>query len=63
MKPKKLLRSKTAWVSILTIAAGVVTYLSGAPIISENPAIVSGLVVALGLINLGLRFLTTAPIE
>lgn len=60
---KSVLKSKTMWANMLVLAAGVATYLQGHELIAENPAIVSGITVAIAVINMGLRFVTVEPIK
>lgn len=63
MEPKSVLSSKTVWVSILTLAAGVATYLGGQDLVAQYPAVVSILAVVSGAIGVVLRFLTNQPIK
>lgn len=55
---KNFLKSRTIWVNVLTVAAGVLTYFQDHSLIAENPDIVAVLGGVLALVNVGLRFLT-----
>ena len=63
MEPKSVLKSRTVWVNILTLAVGVATYLQGQELIVQYPAVVSILAVVAGGIGVALRFLTSKPIK
>lgn len=63
-KPMKSpLKSKTIWVNVLTIVAGIATYLGGSEIIAQYPVAVSLIAVVIGGLNVALRFLTSKPIK
>lgn len=59
---KGLLRSKTAWVSLITTVVGFGTWLSGSEIIADRPEVVAAVVTGLGVLNMILRILTKKPI-
>jgi len=59
---KSPLKSKTVWVNLLMLAAGVATYIAGAEPMAAYPAVVPIFVAVAGAVNLVLRFLTTEPI-
>ena len=56
METKKWWQSKTLWMGVLVILGGVVEYIAGLP------TGVSATTVAVGIINIIFRFLTTQPI-
>lgn len=56
-------KSKTIILNVLTVVAGVVGYLAGHDIIAQNPEAVAGLVSALGVLNVILRFLTNTSVS
>lgn len=60
LEPKSWLASKTLWLNGLTLAAVVLTALSGSPIIP--PTALPYVVGALAAVNFALRFLTDAPL-
>lgn len=53
--------SKTVIFNILTVAAGIGTYLLDNELIKQNPEIVAGLGLAVGVVNLILRYYTKSP--
>lgn len=60
MKP--VLKSKTVWVNMITVAVGICGYLAGNEVIIQYPHAVASLVVAQGLLNIALRFVTSMPV-
>ena len=60
---KHPLRSKTCWLNGLTFLAAAVALLAGSDLVAEHPRIVSALVLAGALLNLGLRFVTDQAID
>ncbi len=59
---KKLMKSKTIVVNGLTVVVGVLGYLQGHEVIAAYPGVVAGLVAAIGVLNVALRFVTTIPV-
>lgn len=59
----KLLKSKTVIVNSLTVVVGVLGYLAGHEVIAQYPEVVAGLISAVGVVNLALRFLGASPSE
>lgn len=55
---KNFLFSRTVWVNGLTVAAGLLTFFQNHELIVSNPDVVAILGIALGVVNVGLRFLT-----
>jgi len=55
--------SKTFWVNMLVLGAGVVGYVAGHDIIAEYPAIMAAMVAVQGAVNVALRFVTWQPIK
>jgi len=53
----KFLTSKTVWVSVLTVIGGVIEFLAGLPVAA------SGATVALGVLNVVIRYFTTDAIK
>lgn len=60
---KSCLKSKTMWANAATVAVGVCGYLAGNEIIMDYPHAVAGLIVAQGLLNIALRFVTKVPVK
>jgi hypothetical protein len=60
---KSALKSKTVWVSLLTLAAGIITLISGNDLIAEYPQVVSVLAMVSGGIGVVLRVLTNTAIK
>ena len=60
---KSPLKSKTIWVNLLVLAAGVATYIAGAEPMADYPTVVPVFVAIAGAVNLVLRFMTTEPIK
>ena len=59
---KSILKSKTIWVNLMTIVAGVLVYTQDHNLFVENPDTVAALAAVLGLVNVGLRFLTKTEV-
>ena len=59
---KGLLRSKTAWVNILTAIVSVGTYLTDSDLLANNPEIVAIAGTVIGVVNVILRLVTKEPI-
>jgi hypothetical protein len=62
METKSVLASKTVWLNILVVAAGVVGYVAGHEVIADNTALVGILVAVQGGLNIVLRLFTSKPI-
>ncbi len=60
---KKVWYSKSNLFGALQVAAGVAGVLVGSDFIQQWPGVVSGAIAVSGAITIGLRFLTTMPIE
>lgn len=63
METKTVFQSRTMWVNLATLAVGVLGYLVGQDMISDNASLMAILVAIQGAVNIGLRFITTKPIE
>jgi hypothetical protein len=50
------------WVNLATLAVGVIGYLVGQDMIADNASLVAILVAVQGVVNIGLRFVTTKAI-
>lgn len=62
MPAKSIFQSRTAWVNGITTAIAVVGAVQGQQWISDNPTVVAGLIAAIGVLNVALRFVTTVPV-
>ena len=60
---KKLWASKTVWVNMLTLVAGVAAYVAGSEVVADNATLVAALVAVQGAVNIVLRLITTQPIK
>lgn len=60
---KKWWKSKTVWVNLVTVMAGVVGYVAGHDVIQDNASLVAMMVVMQGGLNVVLRFVTGTPIK
>ena len=63
MDPKPVLKSKTVWLNLLVIGAGVASYIAGHELVADNTALVSILGVVVGVMNVALRFVTDKPVK
>lgn len=60
---KSLFASKTVWVNVIVLAAGIVSAIAGSELIAEYPQLVAGFVAAQSALNVVLRLITTKPIR
>jgi len=60
---KKWYLSKTLWVNLLTLLAGLLGYLLGQDLVQEYPALVSVFVAIQGFVNIILRLVTSKAIQ
>ena len=60
---KPVMSSKTVWVGLLTLAAGIVSLIAGSDLITQYPQVVSILTMAVGAIGVVLRVLTNTAIK
>jgi hypothetical protein len=60
---KSILKSRTFWVNALTMGVATAGFISGHEIIAQYPEVVAGIGVAIGLMNIVLRLITTEPIK
>jgi len=63
MPIKSPLKSKTMWVNMLIIGAGVLSFVAGHDLVVDNATVVSILTIAVGVVNVALRFVTNAPVK
>lgn len=59
---KKWYASRMVWVNMLTVAVGIIAYLSGNEIIQNNPSVIAGLIAIQGVVNVVLRLITKKSI-
>ena len=59
---KKWYQSKTLWVNILTLSAGMLGYFAGHNLIQDHASVMALLVAIQGGVNVALRFVTVKPI-
>lgn len=59
---KSPLKSRTVWVNLLTIVAGVAAYIAGAEAMADYQVLIPVFIAIQGGVNLVLRFLTSEPI-
>lgn len=60
---KKWWKSKTVWVNVVALLAGVMGYVAGQELIQDNTQLIAGLVAMQGGLNVVLRFISGTPIE
>jgi len=56
-------QSRTLWLAVLTFVAGLVGFLQADEFVAEYPQVVAGLGIALAVVQVALRFLTSRPIK
>lgn len=59
---KSPLKSKTIWINIVGLAAGIVAYAAGSEYMADYTTLLPILVAVQGGLNIVLRFLTSKPI-
>lgn len=62
-KSKKVWYSKTSIFGALQLAAGTLTLFAGSDLIQEYPQAVAAIAAASGVITIGLRLITSIPVE
>jgi len=60
---KSIFASKTVWVNVVVLTAGIVTCIAGSDLIADYPQIVAGFVAAQSALNVVLRLITSKPIK
>lgn len=60
---KSVLKSKTVWLNILILAAGIVGFVAGHEVIADYPQVVAILAAVQGGLNIILRLFTTQPVK
>lgn len=60
---KSIFASKTFWVNLVTTAVAMLTLLSGQEWISDYPKVTAAIGVALGLLNIALRWVTVDTVK
>ena len=60
---KRLRNSKTFWINLITIFAGVATTVGGSDLIQENPTYAGIAATVLGVVNIFMRFITKEPVS
>jgi len=56
-------QSKTLWLNVITSLLAVATVLAGSEWVAANPKLVAGFGVAISVLNIALRFVTTEGIS
>lgn len=59
---KRLRNSKTFWINLITIFAGIATTVGGSEFVQENPVYAGYAVTILGIVNIFMRFITKDPV-
>lgn len=62
MNGKPLRKSKTFWINLVTIFAGLVTSVGGSEMIQQNPEYAGYAATALGIVNILMRMITKSPV-
>jgi hypothetical protein len=60
---KSILKSKTFWVNMIVLAAGVAGFVAGQDVIADYPAVVAIFGAVQGGLNIVLRLVTSQPIS
>jgi hypothetical protein len=60
---KSLFKSRTFWANATTVSVGLCGFLAGNEVIMQHPHAVAVLIVAQGLLNILLRFVTKVPVK
>ena len=63
MSPKPIVKSKTFWINMITIIAGLVTTVGGSDMIQNNPEYAGIAAAIIGVVNIAMRFMTKAPVR
>ena len=62
MQPKPAQNSKTLWVNVAVVAVAGLTGMLGTDVIASNPQLVAYFTMAIGGVNVFLRFMTNSPV-
>ncbi len=60
---KSPIQSKTLWVNLLVLGAGVLGFIQGHEVIRDYPQIMAVMAAVVGGLNIALRFVTSKPIR
>jgi hypothetical protein len=60
---KKLWYSKTSIFGVLQLLAGTLALFAGSDLIQQHPQAVAAIAAASGVVTIGLRFITSLPVE
>jgi uncharacterized membrane protein len=56
-------QSKTLWINIAIMVVAMLTSAMETPLVAENPELMGYFVMAVGAINIVLRFMTNSPLS
>lgn len=59
---KSIFKSKTFWANLLTAVAGIAASVGGSDLIQANPEWAAMAATLIGVLNIGLRFVTKSPV-
>ena len=62
MPAKPIVKSKTFWINLVTIVAGLITMVGGSDMIQNNPEYAGIAAAVIGVVNIALRFITTEKV-
>lgn len=62
MNGKRLRRSKTFWINLITAVAGIATVVGGSEFVQQNPVYAGYAVTILSVVNIFMRFITRDPV-